>query len=320
LKIGIVSDSLAQLAFPEMLATAERLGIQGIEFNTGNWSTAPHLSLSTLVKSRAAREEFAGRVKAHHLEIIAFNCNGNALHPQEGPQHDGVVRDTIRLSGLLGLKKVCLMSGLPGAGPGERYPNWIVSSWPPENQRILEWQWQERLLPYWSELVRFGADHGVTTFALEMHGSQLVYSPRTLTRLREAVGPAVCANLDPSHLMWMGADPIASIDHLGAAIQHVHGKDTFLNGPVLAAATLLENGPLDDVRVRSWSHCTLGYGHDAKWWSDFCYRLRMAGYDGWISIEHEDVNLSRMEGIRKAVELLKSVTIHDPPDYAVQAI
>lgn len=320
MKIGVVSDSLAHLSLPEMLDTAERLGAQGVEFNTGNWSTAPHLSLDTLVDSRMAREEFVGQVEAHNLEIIAFNCNGNQLHPVEGPQHDQVVRDTIRLSGLLGFGKVCLMSGLPGASDGDQYPNWVVSSWPPETQRILEWQWQEKLLPYWTELVRFGADHGVTIFALEMHGNQLVYNPRTLMRLRDEIGPAVCANLDPSHLMWMGADPIASIDYLGAAIQHIHGKDTLLNEPVLATTSALENGPLDDVSARSWSHCTLGYGHGAKWWSDFCYRLRMVGYDEWISVEHEDANLSRVEGVRKSFELLRSTVIREPSDYEVQKI
>lgn len=320
MRIGMVSDSLAHLGFPEMLKTARELGIQGIEFNSGNWSTAPHLALDLLLKSSAAREEFVGQVKDNGLEIISLNCNGNQLHPTEGVEHDSVVRDTIRLSGLLGIDKVCMMSGLPAASAGDQHPNWIVSSWPPENQRIVGWQWKERLLPYWRELVLFGADHGVSAFAVEMHGSQLVYSPRTLMQLRAEIGSAVCANLDPSHLMWMGADAIASIDFLGSSIRHVHGKDTFMNTPVLASATALEHGPLDTVTDRSWSHCTLGFGHDLKWWSDFCYRLRMVGYDGWISVEHEDVNMSRTEGLAKAIKLLRSAAIFDAPDYHVQQI
>lgn len=320
MRIGMVSDSLSNLGFKEMLSTARQLGITGVEFNTGNWSTAPHLSLRRLVASASAREEFAAEMREAGLEIIALNCNGNQLHPVEGGDHDSVVRDTIRLSGLLGLDKVCLMSGLPAASAEDRNPNWIVSSWPPENRRIVDWQWKERLLPYWRDLVTFGADHGVDTFAVEMHGSQLVYSPRTLTLLREEVGPAVCANLDPSHLMWMGADAIAAVDHLGAAIRHVHGKDTFMNAPVLATATALEHGPLDDVAARSWSHCTIGFGHDGKWWRDFCYRLRLNGYDGWISIEHEDVNMSRMEGLSKAVAVLRDAAMFDPPDYELQRI
>jgi sugar phosphate isomerase/epimerase len=320
MKIGMVSDSLANLSFGEMITTAKKLGVSGIEFNTGNWSTSPHLNLGVLLSSQSAREEFVGQISEQDLEVISFNCNGNQLHPREGAEHDQVVRHTIKLSGLMGLRKVCLMSGLPGAGPTEQYPNWIVSSWPPDTQRVLEWQWRERLVPYWKELVKFGADHGVQTFAVEMHGNQLVYSPRTLMQLREEAGASICANLDPSHLMWMGADPILSAEYLGSAIAHVHGKDTALNPPVLATASLLENGPLDDVRGRSWNHCTLGYGRDAKWWSDFCYRLRMVGYDEWISIEHEDSNQSRLEGLRKAVDLLKASAIIEAPDYRVQAI
>jgi sugar phosphate isomerase/epimerase len=292
MKIGIVSDSLAPLPCAEMLQAAKNLGISGIEFNTGNWSTSPHLSLHSLLNSQSARDEFLGEIKQRELELISFNCNGNQLHPKEGAEHDRVVRDTIKLSGLMGLRKVCLMSGLPGAGPKEQYPNWIVASWPPDTQRVLEWQ----------------------------HGNQLVYSPRTLIGLREEVGPSVCANLDPSHLMWMGADPIVSVEYLGSAIAHVHGKDTALNNPVVATASLLENGPLDDTRRRSWNHCTLGYGRDTKWWSDFCYRLRMVGYDGWISIEHEDSNQARLEGLRKAVDLLRACAIFGAPDYSVQAV
>lgn len=320
MKIGIVSDSLAHLPFKQMLKDARELGAAGIEFNTGNWSTSPHLVLDMLVNSQSARDDFLGAVKEQNLEVLSFNCNGNQLHPREGNKQDQVVRSTIKLSGLVGLHKVCLMSGLPGAGPNEQHPNWIVSSWPRETQHILEWQWQERLIPYWKELVVFGADHGVEIFAVEMHGNQLVYSPRTLMRLREEVGPAVCANLDPSHLIWMGADPITSVDYLGSAIAHVHGKDTALNTAVLATASLLENGPLDDVRGRSWNHCTLGYGRDTKWWADFFYHLSAIGYDGWISIEHEDANQSRIEGLRKAVNLLRAWVIFEPRDYSVQAI
>jgi sugar phosphate isomerase/epimerase len=320
MNIGIVSDSLAHLPFSELVQVVRKLGISGIEFNTGNWSTSPHLNLQTLLSSRSARDAFISEIRNQDLEIIALNCNGNQLHPLEGARHDQVVRDTIKLSGLLGLRKVCLMSGLPGAGPHEQYPNWIVSSWPPETQRILEWQWRERLLPYWRELVRFGADQGIETFAIEMHGNQLVYNAPTLMRLREEIGPAIGANLDPSHLMWMGADPIASVDYLGSVVVHVHGKDTALNVPVLAKTSRLENGPLDDVYGRSWNHCTLGYGHDTKWWADFFARLRMVGYDGWISIEHEDPNQSRIEGLRKAVNLVRAWAIFDPRDYSVQGI
>ena len=84
--------------------------------------------------------------------------------------------------------------------------------------------------------------------------------------------------------------------------------------------SLLDNGSLIDIPARSWSYITLGYGHDESWWRDFCYRLRMAGYDGWLSIEHEDVMLSRFEGVRRSVDLVKTVAPVEESDFAPQAI
>jgi sugar phosphate isomerase/epimerase len=320
MKIGMVSDSLAHLPFEAMLDAARELGVEGVEVNTGNFSSAPHLDLEGLLASGGARRDFLAAFAARGLTLIALNANGNQLHPTEGERQSAVLHDTIRLAGLLGVDKVCLMSGLPAGGPQDRTPNWIVSSWPPETGRIVAWQWQEKLLPYWQDLCRLAAESGVRRLAVELHGNQLVYNVPSLLRLREVIGPVVGANLDPSHLMWMGADPIAAIDALGDAVFHVHAKDTFLNKPRQATTSLLENGGLTDVAARSWSYITLGYGHDESWWRAFCYRLRIVGYDGWLAIEHEDVMLSRVEGVRRSVDLLRAVAPVEASDYAPQAI
>jgi len=320
MRIGLVSDSLGNLPFEAMLDTAARNGIEGIELNTGNWSSAPHLDLAGLLASGPARARFLEAFRSRGLTLTALNCSGNTLHPLTGPAHDQVARDTIRLSGLLELSTVVMMSGLPGGCAQDLTPNWIVSSWPPETQSILEWQWNERLLPHWESLVRFGAEHGVTRFALELHGNQLAYNVPSLLKLRAAAGPAVGANLDPSHLLWMGADPLAAAGALGSCLFNVHAKDTFLNRAQAATVSLLENGPLDDVAARSWSYITLGYGMDEHWWRSFVYRLRLAGYDGWLSIEHEDMQFSRGEGLAKAAALLQRILPREAPDYATQGV
>lgn len=320
MKIGMVSDSLSQLSLEDMLDTAARLGIQGVEMNSGNWSAAPHLDLAGLLASAAARKTFLKKISDKGLELVALNANGNQLHPADGERQSRVLYDTVRLAGALGLKKVCLMSGLPAGAPGDIMPNWVVSSRPPETQTIVKWQWQERLLPYWHGLAKHAKENGVERLCVELHGNQLVYNVPTLLRLRKDIGPVAGANLDPSHLMWMGADPMAAVDGLGQAIYHIHAKDTFINKPKCATTSLLENGSLIDVPARSWSYITLGYGHGKGWWRDFCYRLRMNGYDGWLAIEHEDVMLSRIEGVRKSVELLKAVAPAEVSDFAPQAI
>ncbi|RDD97791.1 hypothetical protein DTW92_07275 [Paracoccus pantotrophus] len=104
------------------------------------------------------------------------------------------------------------------------------------------------------------------------------------------------------------------------AIHHVHAKDTWLNASVQATTSLLENGGLTDIAARSWSYITLGIGHDETWWRQFCYRLKMGGYDGWLSIEHEDIILNSLEGLERSVRLLKLVAPVAPSDFRLQAI
>jgi sugar phosphate isomerase/epimerase len=318
MKIGMVTDSLGHLSFDDMLDTAAKLGILGVEFNAANWTSAPHLNLKSLLGDPTTRKTFVAAVKQRNLEIIALNANGNQLHPTEGDKQSEALHDTIRLAGELGVETVVLMSGLPEGAAGDKMPNWVVSSWPPETQTMLKYQWEERALPYWAKLAAFAQQHGVKKLAVELHGNQLVYNVPTLLRLRKEIGPIVGANLDPSHLMWMGADPLAAIDALGSAILHTHAKDTFINKPTAALTSRLENGSLMDVPGRAWSYITLGYGSDQQFWKDFCYRLRMVGYDGWLSIEHEDVMLSRIEGVRKSVELLQAVAPSEAGDYKPQ--
>ncbi|MEK9763098.1 MAG: sugar phosphate isomerase/epimerase, partial [Deltaproteobacteria bacterium] len=95
---------------------------------------------------------------------------------------------------------------------------------------------------------------------------------------------------------------------------------TMLNKPVQATTSLLENGSLTNIPARSWSYITLGYGHDEEWWRQFCYRLLMVGYEGWLSIEHEDVLLNSLEGLEISVDLLKNVMPTQPSDFQLQAI
>lgn len=320
MKIGLVTDSLADLPFDQMLDTAAELGIEGIELNTSNWSSGVHCDLAGLLASEPKRRALLDAVHSRGLELFALNANGNQLHPIDGDRQSKNLYDTVTLAGLLGVQTVVCMSGLPAGAPGDVTPNWIVCSWPPEILDTLRWQWEERLIPYWARFVDHVERSDVARIAVEIHGHQLVYNPRSLMRLRAEVGRIVGANFDPSHTMWMGGDPLRSVDYLGEAIHHVHAKDTYLNADVLAIASRLENGPLDAVADRSWSHVTLGYGHPESWWREFCYRLRMVGYDGWLSIEHEDVVIGRAEGVRRSVELLAATAPVDPADYRTQNV
>ena len=317
MKLCIVSDGLGHLSFQDAAKAAAELGVAALEIGMGNWSAAPHANLKTLLGNKDERLKFLSVLEQNGLALAALNCSGNQLHPVEGERHSEVVYDTVRLAELLGVDTIVLMSGLPAGGPNDVRPNWVTCAWPSENREILDWQWNEKLFPYWQKLASYAQGCGIQKFCIEMHGQQLVYNVPTLLRLRKEIGPIVGANLDPSHLFWMGADPLVAGDALGDAIHHVHAKDTFINEGARNLTGLLETIEHQNVKARSWNYITLGYGHDEQWWREFCYRLRLNGYDGWLSIEHEDVILSRMEGMRKSVELLQRTSIEEASDYVV---
>jgi len=310
MKIGMITDSLGSLSFGEMLDTAAELGLETLEFGCGNWSSAPHIDLDAMLESAAARRDFVAAIGDHGMTVAALNCSGNPLHPgPKGAAHHIVTEKTIRLASLLDIDRVVMMSGLPG-GPGDANPNWITTDWPPECIEIERYQWEEKLIPYWKNLVGYANNLGIRKLCLELHGHQAAYNPTTLLRLRDAVGDTVGANYDPSHPMWMGADPLAAVRHLGSAIYYVHAKDTRVE-PVPAGI----DGTLDTragtcYSERSWNYITLGYGHGEEWWRQFCTALKQVGYDDVLSIEHEDMMMSPMDGMRKSVALLRNAAFN----------
>ncbi len=307
MKIGMVTDSLSSLSFGEVVETASQLGIQMLEFACGNWSQAPHVKLDTLLDKKSEREKFIGKIRDCGLEISALNCSGNQLAPGDhGKAHDAVVRKTMKLASLLGVKRIVMMSGLP-AGPGDQHPNWITVAWPAETTRILEYEWNEVAIPYWRGLVSYAADLGIEKICIEPHGHQLVYNVESMLRLRNAAGKMVGANFDPSHMMWMGGDPLAAIRRLGDAIYHVHAKDTRIDHENSALTTLLETKTSDRAAERAWNYVTLGYGHGDSWWRDFILLLRQVGYNDVLSIEHEDVSMAPLEGVKKSVQFLENI-------------
>jgi sugar phosphate isomerase/epimerase len=316
--VGLITDSLGHQPLETVLDLARDLGLASVEIATGNWSEAPHADLPSLVGSEAARQELADKVTSRSLRISALNANGNQLHPTDGERQMAVLRDTIAVASQLGVPTVVCMSGLPAGAPGDTMPNWVTSSWPPENLAMERYQWEDVAIPAWRELASFARDHGVR-LAVEACFDQLVFNASTLLRLAESAGSDVVgANLDPSHLMAMGADIPAVIRALGPQIFHVHAKDTRLDPVVTARDGLLTTQPMERAHLRAWNYVTLGLGHPGgeRFWADFVYSLRAVGYDGPLNIEHEDVLMNSTEGATRAARLLQRVVVSQAPDWA----
>ncbi len=312
MKIGVFTPLLFELPLSMVLSKLKTLQIETVELGTGNYPGDAHCNLSML-ENPSALQEFQKVLADHGATISALSCHGNPLHPvRERAEHDREIsRRTVLLAERLGIPVVVDFSGCPGDSPQATAPNWVTCAWPPEYPKVLEWQWSEVVAPYWREHAKFAADHGVR-IAIEMHPGFVVYSPETLLKLRAVAGPNVGCNFDPSHLFWQGIDPIAAVGVLRETIYHVHAKDTQMYQANLAVTGVLDTKAYTDEQRRAWIFRTCGYGHGAEWWKEFVSTLRLYGYDGTLSIEHEDSLLSPEEGLTKAVHFLKEIVISQP--------
>lgn len=315
MKIGLFSDSLADMEFESMLSWIEAEGIEAVEIGTGNFSPAPHCNVESLVTDKAAQGAFLKAIKDSKLTLSALNCNGNLLDPHLARRDSAqnVFRNTIIAASKLGIDTVVTMSGCPGDLEGGTYPNWVTSTWQAEYVELVERQWDEVIAPFWGEAGQFAADRDVKV-AIEMHPGQAVYNTRTLLRLREIAGSNLGANFDPSHLFYQGMDPLVVIQAFGKGVVfHVHAKDTRINPAEMALNGGLDTRPMGTPGLRAWDYRTVGYGHGASWWRDFIGALRMMEYDGVLSIEHEDKLMGAREGIRKSVEFLRPLIMRTLP-------
>ena len=257
------------------------------------------------------------RVEVQRLERLGMHTVTHDQMPELGGRSlfiraHGEPPSTYRLAEELGINKVITFSGCPGDCPTAKYPNWVTCAWPDEYPKILDYQWNEVLIPFWTKQLEACRSHGVTKVALEMHPGFCVYNTETMLKLRAAVGDTIGANFDPSHLIWQGIEPVAAIRALGSAIFHVHAKDTKVDKYNTAVNGVLDTKHYGDEIHRSWVFRTVGYGNDAQYWRDMISNLRLVGYDDVLSIEHEDSFMTNEEGLEKAVRFLKDSVISEP--------
>ena len=315
MKLGVFTVLFGDRPLEAALDRIAGAGLDCVEIGTGNYPGAAHCRPEELLADQSKLQIFQHTIAARGLEISALSCHGNPIHPRTEiarASHETFVR-TVKLAQRLDVSRINLFSGCPGDSDTARFPNWVTCAWPTEFGDLLEWQWREKVIPYWTEQAAFAAEHGVR-LGFEMHPGFVVYNPATLLRLRERCGETIGANLDPSHLFWQGIDIETAIAELGqaGAIFHTHAKDTAIHARNASLNGVLDTVPLSDVGRRSWVFRTVGYGHGELEWRRILSALRLAGYDDVLSIEHEDALLSIEEGFSRAVAFLRSVMPTEP--------
>ncbi len=310
--IGVFDPAYAHLQLDPMIDKMAALGLEAVEIGTGGYPNNPHCPTQELLddpaKLRAWRKKFEDR----GIHIGTLSCHGNPVHPDSkiAERDAETFRKTVLLAEKMDVKVIVGFSGCPGGSPNDTVPNWVTYRWPPEHGKALDWQWKEKVIPYWKQAAKFAREHGVHRLALEMHPNFVVYNPLTLLKLREAVGEEMGANCDLSHLFWQGCDPIEVIHLLGknGALFHAHMKDTaFYQDNVDRYGVLNFVFEKEDLPQASEAFRAVGYGHSANTWKEIVRAYMDVGYEGFLSIENEDPILSGEVGVERAAYVLKNV-------------
>lgn len=313
MKLGCFSILYNDKPLEEVLKYLSSHGLEAIELGVAGYSKSSHVDTKGIIADPKKGKELLRIIGGCGMFISALGAHGNPVHPNAEIaklHHDEFV-DACRLAEILNIDTLLLASGCPGGAPGDKTPNWVTCPWPDDYLNASRYQWNDVLIPYWSEAVKTAGQYGVDKLAIEMHPGMSVHNVETLKKLRSAAGEQITCNFDPSHLIWQGVDPVQAILALGKSIVHVHAKDTYVNTSYVQVNGCLDAKHYSDVQNRSWTFRTVGYGTGEKAWKDMLSAFVTIGYDGVLSIEHEDVLMSREEGLEKSIRFMQSIMIRE---------
>jgi sugar phosphate isomerase/epimerase len=308
-RIGVVLEAFTGRPLDDVLGWLRRAApeVTDIEVGAGGYAPHPHCDVAGLLASAAARDAWLDQIRGHGLRVSALNAWGNPLHPDPdlAGRHDEDLRNAIRLAVLLGVHRIVAMAGCPAATPGDHVPHFGAGGWLPYLENIYERQWEQQIEPYWAGLAEFArAQNPELLVCLEIHPGTSAFNVETFERVA-ALGPSIAANLDPSHLFWMGMDGHKVAAHLGPLVGHAHGKDTVFHSGSLALNGLLDRRWPNPPEQMPWTFAVPGRGHDLAWWTGLV--RAMAGSSARvISIEHEDPFVPAEEGVPEAARLLRA--------------
>jgi sugar phosphate isomerase/epimerase len=227
----------------------------------------------------AAPEKLAEAMTAAGLRVSSLAAYVNISDADEAARarNQSIVRTLVQVAPRAGTDVVCCGAGLPPAG------------------MTREQTLQEISAPFYRELCKEAADLGVK-LALENWAATCIMNLAQWDLCFELV-PAgnFGLNFDPSHLVWQDIDYLMAVERYANRIFHTHAKDT----EVVAH----QRAFLGNQTPGWWRYVIPGYGEID--WGVYVSRLRHNGYDGVLSIEHEDGATGREAGFVQGLRHLR---------------
>lgn len=279
MKLGFLTACLPDLELAQIAGWAAEKGYEALE--VAAWPklgdrpfTATHIDVTTLTPEEAAvvTETF----ERHGLELSSLAYYDNNLHPdpQERAAINRHVLACIDAAALLGVPSVGTFIG--------RDPNRTVA----ENLKDAEGVFAPLVAHANDRKVRIIIENCVMEgWHPDGYPGNLAYSPELWEWM---FGLGLYLNYDPSHLIWMGIDPIEAVRPYVERVEHAQAKDIQVfaerrNRYGYPGKAVARDNPWD---VGWWRYRVPGLG-DVDWRRliDVLYE---GGFDGVLSVEHED--------------------------------
>ena len=309
MKIGLFTWPFNEYPLEKVLRFANRTGFQAIELATDT-GRDNHLKLEKILKGGAS--EFKKLIKSYDLEISALSCHKDSqlIGGPHGIETDTIFKGSAQEKIEYGIKRVRMTIEAAAALDVTTINGFIGTinfSW------IYPWPggpelWKEAyatLAERWMPILDFCRSQGVK-FAHEPFPQQQAFSIETAKELLKAfdMRRELGFNLDPANLMWFLVDPVAFVEEFGDRILSVHAKDAEIVEENLRYTGILPLGNRENPK-RGFRFRIVGWGQID--WRKLITALLMVGYDGVLSVEHEDPWFDKVDGCRKAFNFLKEL-------------
>jgi len=250
----------------------------------------------------------------HGIKVVSLSAHGAPLTPDKAiaVEYRRQFRLVCEFAERMDVKKMTLIAGTPEGTEGDSCPVWITQQVEvPFYRKVLEWQWEKRLIPYWKEQAKIAADHGVT-LCFENQVGDMLHSPVAIRRFHYEIGPVAACNFDVSHIWAQDMDPIEALHYLGDLVQHIHIKDALIHGRNLRLNGFTDSSYPTEPQERAYTFTIPRWGHDDGEWREVITTLRLIGYDDILSMEMECEYMNVEEGLEKAIAFLSPIVLERP--------
>ncbi len=270
--VGMLTAPMGNVGIQELVDFASRAGIGALEVHAA--SKTEHFDPDNVDVAKQLKD-VAGEAGIVISSFAAY-VNISATEESERQRNQALLAKVLDICEATGVDVLCCNAGQPAAGLSREDTIRQIAA------------------PFYREFVKRAADKGIKLALENWTATNMRDLSQWELMFEEVPNENFGLNFDPSHLVWQDIDYLWAVDVFGSRIFHTHAKDTEI---------LTHRKAWVGNRASGWWRFVIpGFGEVD--WGVYISRLRRVGYDGVLSIEHEDSAVGREEGFRIAAKYL----------------